>query len=782
MSGSEAPAEVIAEPEVLSAAAAEAPVSGEWSDERPVEDIAPEFNVEPALVAAEKDEAEDSQTEILSDDFSELPDLTESALVSEEASLQEEAVADDEGGLSEVLAAETDMAADAEETVSAEPDAEQVLAPVADQVSELVSEPMPELSAEAQHESADDPETVSDELDTDTVSELLVAAESPEDESPDVEIQSTLNDEPADHDAVSDVADETTTLDTIHEAIQEPIQNEADVAESADILPDEAPEIPEEESGDNDTSAHLHRDSDEASQQIEQHRYARELQDEEVTQPEDELETVQPEATLDPAWDEEVEGRQTPTINLDEFPEFDEEDALLDPEAEPWEEEEQAWTDEEAQAALNRVSEQLQLAAQAAERKDELAHDLSQVEDQATDLDEAQFSEVSSENSDDVLPEVVQENIPEVAVEQQAEPVSEQAVPIHAKSQYEYAVIDPATLPEFDEDDALHASFEEQMELEQYEQEMNYGAADEADAVRPAPEPKPEPAPALQPQPSVPQFDLLSDEVIDSAGLDMAALLAEPESDVPSMMAETDDGDEWPSFAAEESIPPMADQDPELPLTQDLTEAVELVDESGLNEVEPIAESSLNSGEPEPSVQAQTEEFEHEQWLLHESVPASELEEQELSPEESEIWGTDIPEPELESEDWGEQPSLSEETAEVEEDKQADSQLVQSQHEKEPYISIDELMKELEGEADPDLDTAPLKLDVGLDEFPDVLAGIGEIDVDGAGEYASKLDLAKAYLEMNDIDGAYFLLEDVAENGDGDVSREAANLLLKIDR
>ncbi|WP_162940955.1 FimV/HubP family polar landmark protein [Photobacterium salinisoli] len=510
-----------------------------------------------------------------------------------------------------------------------------------------------------------------------------------------------------------------------------------------------------------------------------------ELAHEQLPTPTFDAAAEQPEATLDPAWDEAVAGRQEPVLNLEEFPEFDEEAALLDPEAVSWEDDEndKDWSDDDAQAALSKVSEQLQLAAQAVERNDDLTETVSPSEVSETPAEPAHDTPSMQETAG-------------------------QAVPMHGKPQYEYAVIDPATLPEFDEDDALNASFEEQMELEQYEQELKHG--DEAQAAQPQPQP-----------PSQSQLnESWSDELIDSAGLDMAALLAEPELELPAMQAVDE-------FQSDETLPSMHTEDsadaesvphsewPELKGDNRQTDnahaendwagfnnnipadrsqpasELELSDLALSDADDPTEPESLPEPEPEPEPEQESraeqdnpDEFEHEQWLLHESVPLSDLDDQELSPEESAIWRADIPEPELESEDWGEQPPLSEQADEPVDgaDTQAESQLTGSASGKEPYISIDELMKELEGESDPELDSAPLKLDVGLDEFPDVLAGIGDIDVDGAGEYASKLDLAKAYLEMNDTDGAYFLLEDVAENGDGDVSREAANLLLKMDR
>ncbi|WP_244149342.1 FimV/HubP family polar landmark protein [Photobacterium leiognathi] len=84
----------------------------------------------------------------------------------------------------------------------------------------------------------------------------------------------------------------------------------------------------------------------------------------------------------------------------------------------------------------------------------------------------------------------------------------------------------------------------------------------------------------------------------------------------------------------------------------------------------------------------------------------------------------------------------------------------------------------LHEQADPDAN--PLNLEVGLDDYPEMLASIAEYDVDTAGEYASKLDLAKAYLEMNDSEGAVGLLEDIAKNAEQALKDEAKKLLSSI--
>jgi pilus assembly protein FimV len=73
-----------------------------------------------------------------------------------------------------------------------------------------------------------------------------------------------------------------------------------------------------------------------------------------------------------------------------------------------------------------------------------------------------------------------------------------------------------------------------------------------------------------------------------------------------------------------------------------------------------------------------------------------------------------------------------------------------------------------------------LKLDVGLNEFPDDIGDITDVDVDSDAEGAGKLDLAKIYLEMNDPKGAIKLLEEAIVFGEDDVRREAKNLIDSI--
>ncbi|WP_418641604.1 FimV/HubP family polar landmark protein [Vibrio chaetopteri] len=96
------------------------------------------------------------------------------------------------------------------------------------------------------------------------------------------------------------------------------------------------------------------------------------------------------------------------------------------------------------------------------------------------------------------------------------------------------------------------------------------------------------------------------------------------------------------------------------------------------------------------------------------------------------------------------------------------------------FMTIDELMAQVDDGETSEQEEEELKLDVGLDEFPDVIGPISEVDVDSDSEAAGNLDMAKIYIEMNDFEGAVKLLEKVLLEGSGQVEQEAKRLLSKL--
>ncbi|UKA07019.1 hypothetical protein IHC92_04365 [Photobacterium damselae subsp. damselae] len=405
-------------------------------------------------------------------------------------------------------------------------------------------------------------------------------------------------------------------------------------------------------------------------------------------------------------------------FELDELPEFDEQSALNDPEAESLLDEELALSDEDQQRAMDNVVRQLQEAVEASERYQQAPELLDTIDNKLLESKETPPKELASSE------EITKESISEpLMTDASTEPSSEpSAFDEHKKKDYDFAHYDPASLPEFNEDEALQASFEEQYELEQYEREKGFSTQRPPHQIQ-----DDYVANSAQPLPS--EFD---HELVESAGLDMAALLTDP--DLGLADAERD----------------------------------------GL--------------------------------LAH--VPNDVQDDVDLDSDEQALWHQVSQDPSLENEDWSQQPSLAKDDIDsviesIEHElepaqgkgaykafqqaeeltlPEAGSELISVTQQSKPhsFISIDELMKDTQGDGSAlaqELDAQPLKLDVGLDEFPDVLTNIAHTDVDDHAELASKLDLAKAYLEMNDKEGAIELLEEVTAKADGAVKAEAEKLL-----
>lgn len=145
--------------------------------------------------------------------------------------------------------------------------------------------------------------------------------------------------------------------------------------------------------------------------------------------------------------------------------------------------------------------------------------------------------------------------------------------------------------------------------------------------------------------------------------------------------------------------------------------------------------------------------------------PASDMPEpsvtEEVPEDQQEVWSSSeaLTQPEIAQENWAEQEDLDD----------FDPKINQ-------FMTIDELMAQVDKEGG-EFEEQELMLDVGLNEFPDVIGDIGDVDVDTNAEAAGKLDLAKIYLEMNDPQGAIKLLEEAIVYGEDDIRREAKNLI-----
>ncbi|HHG3167663.1 TPA: FimV/HubP family polar landmark protein [Vibrio parahaemolyticus] len=145
--------------------------------------------------------------------------------------------------------------------------------------------------------------------------------------------------------------------------------------------------------------------------------------------------------------------------------------------------------------------------------------------------------------------------------------------------------------------------------------------------------------------------------------------------------------------------------------------------------------------------------------------PASDMPEpsvtEEVPEDQQEVWSSSeaLTQPEIAQENWAEQEDLDD-----------------FDPKKNQFMTIDELMAQVDKEGG-EFEEQELMLDVGLNEFPDVIGDICDVDVDTNAEAAGKLDLAKIYLEMNDPQGAIKLLEEAIVYGEDDIRREAKNLI-----
>ena len=93
------------------------------------------------------------------------------------------------------------------------------------------------------------------------------------------------------------------------------------------------------------------------------------------------------------------------------------------------------------------------------------------------------------------------------------------------------------------------------------------------------------------------------------------------------------------------------------------------------------------------------------------------------------------------------------------------------------YLDIDTLLEQSDDSLSEEEPYNNIDMDVGLGDFDDLLAGDNPLDVDTESEgFSAKLDLAKAYLEINDSESALKVIDDVIENGPAEVQNEAKSI------
>ncbi|TOO23337.1 FimV/HubP family polar landmark protein [Vibrio parahaemolyticus] len=450
--------------------------------------------------------------------------------------------------------------------------------------------------------------------------------------------------------------------------------------------------------------------------------------------------------TAEPTVDAEEE------FNFDELelPEFDEEDALASMADEP------ELPEAEVQAAAPTVDAEEEfnfdeLELPEFDEEDALASmadepELPEAEVQAAaptvdaeeefNFDELELPEFDEE---DALASMASEpELPESEV-QAAAPMAE------AEEEFNF---DELELPEFDEEDAL-ASMANEPELPESEREA---AAPAAEAEE--------------------EFNFDDTELPEFSEEDAIAAMAEAssssESEVapkPILQADNDHDALFEVFAQN-----SFDQEVEQPTAIESPSELDDFDESTMANLladEPSAEA-FDGKLDSDTIASAGMDFETmldvgDDWDGFK--PASDMPEpsvtEEVPEDQQEVWSSSeaLTQPEIAQENWAEQEDLDD-----------------FDPKKNQFMTIDELMAQVDKEGG-EFEEQELMLDVGLNEFPDVIGDIGDVDVDTNAEAAGKLDLAKIYLEMNDPQGAIKLLEEAIVYGEDDIRREAKNLI-----
>ncbi|MGY5615565.1 FimV/HubP family polar landmark protein [Vibrio cincinnatiensis] len=463
----------------------------------------------------------------------------------------------------------------------------------------------------------------------------------------------------------------------------------------------------------------------------------------------------------------EVDAEEAP-LNIDEseLPEYSEEDALADTEAEP------ELAGEEAAPEV-----ESELASQLVEPE-------AETEEAPLNIDESELPEYSEE---DALADTEAES--ELAGEEAAPEVESELAsqPVEPEVDAEEAPlnIDESELPEYSEEDAL-ADTEAEPELAGEEAAPEVESEFASQPVEP--EAEAEEAPLNIDESELPEyseedalfdseFETESDFIFDGEGQpDFDELVNHLDEDEHNEQDSVSDSKELDIEESSESRDSAMEVQPKPDIEEvDFTElASDKFNEQQLDSLldEHIEQTSerLNTPLDNQTIDSAGMDIEAMLQMGGEDWNGFNLTEDqkatipdEVPEEDQAIWQPEIQnqQPEVEVENWEHQEDI-----------------VDFDPEKSEFMTIDELMAQVEreeGSINPDEEE--LKLDVGLDEFPDVIGDITDFDVDSNAEAAGKLDLAKIYMEMNDRKGAIKLLEEAIVDGSDDIRRQAKHLI-----
>ncbi|WP_158156758.1 FimV/HubP family polar landmark protein [Vibrio alginolyticus] len=585
------------------------------------------------------------------------------------------------------------------------------------------------------------------------------------------------------------------------------IENEFGVPQEEDWLLDE-PELEPETESTNDSEEEFNFDELDLPEFSEEDALAS-MAGEPALETSESVEPEQIEADL-PAESEEE-------FNFDELdlPEFSEEDALASMAGEPTLETSESVESEQVEAGLPtesedefnfdeldlpEFSEEDALASMADEpeletsesvKPEQVEADLPTESEDEFNFDELDLPEFSEE---DALASMADE--PELETSESVEPEQVEAdLPAESEDEFNFDELD---LPEFSEEDALASMVDEpeletseSIELEQveadlpteFEEEFNFDELDlpefsEEDALA-----------SMEEEPELPSSETADIEPISGEDEELSFDDQDlPEFNEEDVLASMNEGaSESPKVEAETSRPAIQadndhdalfevfaqqngfDTDPEVQPTATEGEPLSnLDDESSMaNLLAEDANSEVFEGKLDSDTIASAGmDFETmldvgDDWDGFKPAADNVSSTEEVPEDQRDVWNSSdaLSQPEIAQENWAEQSDLDD-----------------FDPKKNQFMTIDELMAQVDREGG-EFEEEDLKLDVGLNEFPDVIGEIGDIDVDNNAEAAGKLDLAKIYLEMNDSQGAIKLLEEAIVYGEDDIRREAKSLI-----
>ncbi len=456
-------------------------------------------------------------------------------------------------------------------------------------------------------------------------------------------------------------------------------------------------------------------------------------------------------------------------FNFDELdlPEFSEEDALASMAGEPTLETSESVKPEQAEAdlpteseeefnfdeldlpefseedALASMADESELETSESVKPEQVEADLPAESEEEFNFDELDLPEFSEE---DALASMADE--PELETSESVEPEQVEAdLPAESEEEFNFDELD---LPEFSEEDAL-ASMEEEPELLSSETADIEPISGEDEEL------------SFDDQ-DLPEFN--EEDVLASMNEGAPeSPKVEAETSRPAIQADNDHDALFEVFAQQNGF----DTDPEVqPTATEGAPLSNLDDESSMaNLLAEDASSEVFEGKLDSDTIASAGmDFETmldvgDDWDGFKPAADNVSSTEEVPEDQRDVWNSSdaLSQPEIAQENWAEQSDLDD-----------------FDPKKNQFMTIDELMAQVDREGG-EFEEEDLNLDVGLNEFPDVIGEIGDIDVDSNAEAAGKLDLAKIYLEMNDSQGAIKLLEEAIVYGEDDIRREAKSLI-----